>query len=178
MTRVATDRSLGWAGCHTCNASCHASVVWRCHSSGPCSHNTRITVLGYFCLGCDSLVSRVVMSHDVTSCHVSTCANKHPFSVSLAHHLMMGIAEQRAYSAVIWFERVPRYCQGVRTLSLQTPSLKTWFRLMSLIYNIYSIYCAARASLYLGRNLSPELHIFIMRITRSNEMSSKNIWER
>ena len=50
---------------------------------------------------------------------------------------------------------------------------------MSLIYNIYSIYCAARASLYLGRNLSPQLHIFIMRITRSTEMNSnKNIWER
>ena len=50
---------------------------------------------------------------------------------------------------------------------------------MSLIYNIYSIYRAARASPYLGRNLSPQLHIFIMRITRSTEMNSnKNIWER
>ena len=37
---------------------------------------------------------------------------------------------------------------------------------MSIIYNIYSIYCGARACLYL-ENLSPELHIFIMSITRS-----------
>ena len=48
---------------------------------------------------------------------------------------------------------------------------------MSIIYNIYRIYCVARACLYL-ENLSPKLHIFIMRITRSTEMNSKNIFER
>ena len=48
---------------------------------------------------------------------------------------------------------------------------------MRLIYNIYRIYCAACACLYLG-NLSPQLHIFIMRITRSTEMNSKNSFER
>ena len=177
MTRVATDRSLGWAGCHTCNASCHASVVWRCHSSGPCSHNTRITVLGYFCLGCDTVT---VWCH-VLWCHIVSRVNlrQQTSFFRVPDSSDDGHCGTKSIFCVIWFERVPRYCQGVRTLSLQTPSLKTWFRLMSLIYNIYSIYCAARASLYLGRNLSPQLHIFIMRITRSTEMNSnKNIWER
>ena len=148
-----------------------------CHSSGPCSHNTRITVLGYFCLGCDTVTvwCHVLWCHSLSRVNLrqQTSFFRVPGSSSDDGH-----CGTKSIFCVIWFERVPRYCQGVRTLSLQTPSLKTWFRLMSLIYNIYSIYCAARASLYLGRNLSPELHIFIMRITRSTEMNSKNIWER